>query len=61
MPDYRCFLINGGHIVASQDLVATEDGAAIAEGHGVFERRKGHCSGFEVWERDRVVHRHDGA
>ena len=57
MPDYRCYLINVGHIFAAEVLVATDDGHAVELGKAYYHTKKHTCSGFEVWERDRVVHR----
>ncbi|MGQ0742432.1 MAG: hypothetical protein ACT4OG_09115 [Alphaproteobacteria bacterium] len=60
MPDYRCYLMNGGHIIAAENIIAADDKDAIELCRAVFKARKGHCSGFEVWDRGRRVHHQEG-
>lgn len=60
MPEYRCYLMNVGHIVSTAIILAADDTEAIQHAKTMFKNRKDHCTGFEVMERGRHVHRQDG-
>lgn len=57
MTQYRCYLMNVGHIVGVELVEAPDDSHAVEKAKLVFEGRKAHCSGFELWEQARCVHR----
>jgi nicotinamide mononucleotide adenylyltransferase len=57
MLDYRCYFMNGGHIAALKTIQATTDDLAIAIGRAAYRDKKADYSGFEIWDRDRMVHR----
>ncbi len=57
MPEYRCYLMNVGHIITVKEIKADNDIQAIGLGKIAFELQRAHSTGFEVWERDRIVHR----
>lgn len=54
----RCYLLRGGHICAVRVLNGTSDDAVIGQAKALFERRGKEFHGFEVWDRNRFVHRH---
>lgn len=61
MASYKCYLMNVGHVIGFEDLEAETDGDAVRQGKEVYFRRQHHCSTFEIWDRTRVVYRHDEA
>lgn len=55
----RCYLMREGRIGAVEILADGSDAAAIVQAKTLFEEEyKNRYSGFEVWDRARLVHRH---
>jgi hypothetical protein len=53
----RCYFMRDGHIAAVDLVPDTSDAAAIEQAQERFTRRQDKFTGFEVWDRARVVHR----
>ena len=57
----RCFFRRGGHIVSVHTLPDLSDEEAIEKSHELYsETLSGLYDGFELWDRARVVTRHEG-
>jgi hypothetical protein len=56
--DVRCHLMRSGQIAAVELLTDAADNAVIVQAEALFAKRKGAFTGFEVWDRTRLVHRH---
>lgn len=55
----RCYLMREGQIGAVEILIDSSDFAAIKQAKTLFEvKYKNRYSGFEVWNRARLVHRY---
>ena len=59
MKDYRCYLLNAGHIVRAESLSARNDKEAIETSKAIFQRLRDKHSGYEVWQLDRRVFQFD--
>jgi hypothetical protein len=58
MPNYRCYLKNDkGRIAGVEEIEAACDEQAKGQCLACLEARSD-FSGVELWERDRLVHRH---
>jgi hypothetical protein len=54
----RCYLMREGHIGAAEILTDESVAAAIKQARAVFDKRyKDKYSGFEVWDRAKLVYR----
>jgi hypothetical protein len=60
MPDYRCNLLDGGHIIAAENIIAADDEDAIELSRAVFTAGKAHCAGFELSDRGRRARQQEG-
>jgi hypothetical protein len=57
--DYRCFLLNDrGMILKAEVISARADAEAIAAAMALFQSQGLRHGGFELWQRDRLVHKH---
>jgi hypothetical protein len=53
--------MKGGHIVNVEMLTDLSDQEAIEKSHDLYAAtRRGQYDGFELWDRARVVIRHEG-
>ena len=57
MQDYRCYFMNEGHIGLVEPISAFDDTQAIEHAKAAYEPKKVYYTGFELWDRDRMVHR----
>jgi hypothetical protein len=57
----RCYFMHNGHIAAVEVLTPASDEDAIKQSAALFRERSGRFDGFELWDRDRFVHRHPDA
>jgi hypothetical protein len=51
----RCYFLANGRIGAVEQVTDASDEAAIEQAKLYFVRRKDKCSGFEAWDRQRLV------
>jgi hypothetical protein len=57
----RCFFMKGGHVVGVEMLPDLSDEEAIEQSHVLYAATlSGLYDGFELWDRARVVTRHEG-
>ena len=57
MPYYRCYILGGNNsIVAVEDNSHADDQAATEWAQKIFDERPG-CTGVELWQGARLVHR----
>lgn len=61
MATYRFYFMKVDHIISGEVIEADSDAHAITISNAAYRRRKDDCTGFEVWDRDRVVHRYAGS
>jgi hypothetical protein len=55
----RCYFMRKGQFVAVEVLTDASDTAAVKQAEEQFTNRSEESfSGFEVWDRARLVHRH---
>jgi hypothetical protein len=54
----RCYFLRDGRVGGVAHLTKTSDNVAIEQARILFEKHKDRCSGFEVWDRARLVYRH---
>lgn len=60
MTAYRYYFMNVDHIISGAVIEASNDAHAIIISKAAYRSRKVDCTGFEVWDCDRVVHRYAG-
>lgn len=54
----RCLFVDGNHFAAIVDLTAKSDDDAIRQARSLFSSRTDMFTGFEVWDKIRVVMRY---
>jgi len=54
----RCHLMRSGQISAVEPLTDAADYAVIVQAEALFAKRTDGFTGFEVWDRTRLIHRH---
>ncbi len=56
MPDYRCYLMNGGRIHAVQNLEGADDAEVVVKAAALLKSKPEHQS-VEIWVGSRMIAR----